>query len=412
MDAIIGLAVILAPTLIVALVARSRGARLRQRNAELRSELVEARVDGKRYRRIVEARMPEVAEAERMRHEQTPSRRAGDGEGELDRPLAGDKGASRPKADKELAALIERADVPDELYVLDIETTGFSPSKSHICEIAAIRVVGGVPTDSFSTLVAIPGRMPAAAGRVNGITDAMLKGAPSLERSLRALIAFIGDDATLVGHNIDRFDIPFVEAAAERCDLDFTYGDSIDTLREAYGAWDGLDSYKMDDLRRMLGIDAEGAHRALKDCEDELLLYLAEVAASCGVERPRSLPFGSMTAHDASEVPEREAPGRAIPAPVDYVGGAHVAFTSGESVQVNEMTRDIRELGGIPQADVTGKTDYLVAFQRRETKAVRRARELAAGGQPIRVVTKDEFSALMTVSRMARDLDGRRDEAV
>lgn len=58
-----------------------------------------------------------------------------------------------------------------DYVVFDIETTGLHPDSDQICEIAAIGVKDGLPQGTFSTLVAIEGAMPEAAGRVNGITD-------------------------------------------------------------------------------------------------------------------------------------------------------------------------------------------------------------------------------------------------
>lgn len=103
-----------------------------------------------------------------------------------------------------------------DYVVFDIETTGLHPDSDQICEIAAIGVKDGLPQGTFSTLVAIEGSMPEAAGRVNGITDDMLKGAPAIGDALDAFLDFIGDDAVLAGHNITSFDIPFMEAAAAK----------------------------------------------------------------------------------------------------------------------------------------------------------------------------------------------------
>lgn len=103
-----------------------------------------------------------------------------------------------------------------DYVVFDIETTGLHPESDQICEIAAIGVNDGLPQGLFSTLVAIEGSMPEAAGRVNGITDDMLKGAPAIGDALDAFLDFIGEDAVLAGHNIASFDIPFVQAAAAK----------------------------------------------------------------------------------------------------------------------------------------------------------------------------------------------------
>lgn len=142
-----------------------------------------------------------------------------------------------------------------DYVVFDIETTGLHPDSDQICEIAAIGVKDGLPQGLFSTLVAIEGSMPEAAGRVNGITDDMLKGAPAIGDALDAFLDFIEEDAVLAGHNIASFDIPFMEAAAAKSGRDFTYLDVIDTLEAARELWPDLPSRSMDSLRDILGIE-------------------------------------------------------------------------------------------------------------------------------------------------------------
>lgn len=134
-----------------------------------------------------------------------------------------------------------------DYVVFDIETTGLHPESDQICEIAAIGVKDGLPQGLFSTLVAIEGSMPEAAGRVNGITDDMLKGAPA------------------IGDALDAF-------------LDFIYPYVIDTLEVARELWPDLPSRSMDSLRDILGIERTDAHRALADCYDELALLNAELS--------------------------------------------------------------------------------------------------------------------------------------
>lgn len=165
-----------------------------------------------------------------------------------------------------------------DYVVFDIETTGLHPESDQICEIAAIGVKDGLPQGLFSTLVAIEGSMPEAAGRVNGITDDMLKGAPAIGDALDAFLDFIGEDAVLAGHNIASFDIPFVQAAAAKSGRVFIYPYVIDTLEVARELWPDLPSRSMDSLRDILGIERTDAHRALADCYDELALLNAELS--------------------------------------------------------------------------------------------------------------------------------------
>lgn len=168
-----------------------------------------------------------------------------------------------------------------DYVVFDIETTGLRPDSDQICEIAAIGVSGGLPLGTFSTLVSIEGAMPEGAGRVNGITDGMLEGAPAICDALDGFLDFIGEDAVLAGHNIVKFDIPFIESAAARAGREFAYLGIVDTLEVARGMWEELPSHSMDSLRKLFGIQRGDAHRALADCYDELAVLNAQMAAGC-----------------------------------------------------------------------------------------------------------------------------------
>ena len=126
--------------------------------------------------------------------------------------------------------------------------------------------------------------MPEAAGRVNGITDDMLKGAPAIGDALDAFLDFIGDDAVLAGHNITSFDIPFMEAAAAKSGRASRVARyhlkecCCDTLMLARMMWPDASGHSMDCLRRVFGIERTDSHRALADCYDELAVFNAVMA--------------------------------------------------------------------------------------------------------------------------------------
>ncbi|MCR9125825.1 MAG: 3'-5' exonuclease [Rhodobacteraceae bacterium] len=94
--------------------------------------------------------------------------------------------------------------------VFDSETTGLNPETDAVVQLGAVRVVNGriVPGEVFETLVD-PGRpIPAAATRVHGIGDDMVRGAPDMAHACAALHAF-ARGATIVAHNAP-FDMAFV----------------------------------------------------------------------------------------------------------------------------------------------------------------------------------------------------------
>ena len=78
--------------------------------------------------------------------------------------------------------------------ILDVETTGLSPTYGHrVCEIACLRVRAGVELNHFESLIDPQRLISPGALRVNGITPAMLRGAPTFGAVL--------DHLLLVAHN-------------------------------------------------------------------------------------------------------------------------------------------------------------------------------------------------------------------
>lgn len=124
-----------------------------------------------------------------------------------------------------------------DYVVFDIETTGLNPKSDRICEIGAIGVRGGLPQETFSTLVSIGGKMPARATEINGITDEMLAGAPAIGEALYGFIEFIGDMPMLVNrltspYSVIREEMLFEVLDSEVLVLDASLGGAISSLPE------------------------------------------------------------------------------------------------------------------------------------------------------------------------------------
>ncbi len=152
-----------------------------------------------------------------------------------------------------------------DYVVFDLETTGLSPETDKIIEISAVRVRGGKAEKNFSTLVNPGRKIPAAASRVNGITDAMVADAPVIEDALADFLLFIEQDI-LVGHNIHSFDMKFLNHAMQELYRRDLGNDYIDTLYMARSCVKELSHHRLVDLAAHFHISTEGAHRALNDC--------------------------------------------------------------------------------------------------------------------------------------------------
>ena len=158
-------------------------------------------------------------------------------------------------------------------YVLfDIETTGLSPETDAIIELSAIKVVEKEIVNEFSTLINPEIHIPYYASSINGITDDMVKGAPTIGPVLKDFIVFI-QNAVLVGHNIRNFDLKFIQRDMIRYLGKPLSNDYVDTLIVARRYLPELSSRSLESLSDYYGISYEGAHRALSDCHINKQVY-------------------------------------------------------------------------------------------------------------------------------------------
>ena len=162
------------------------------------------------------------------------------------------------------------------IVMLDFETTGLSPEAGdRITEVAALRIAEGRVVERFFSLVNCGVRIPSFIVDYTGITQQMVDSAPPVEEVVPALIDFIGAD-TLAAHNAS-FDDKFLRAEGLRQGLDCRHGGLVCSLKLSRRVFPGLQSYKLGQLSRALGIAFKSrAHRAEADAEvtAELLLHI------------------------------------------------------------------------------------------------------------------------------------------
>lgn len=156
--------------------------------------------------------------------------------------------------------------------VFDLETTGLSSTTDAIVEISAIKVIDGSVSEEFSTLVNPGIHIPYSSSSIHGITDDMVADAPSTDEALNSFIEFIGD-YDLVGHNILRFDMKFIQRDVERFFGTTLNNDIIDTLYLSRKYLPKLCSHSLGALAEHYDVSYEGAHRALTDCRITLEVY-------------------------------------------------------------------------------------------------------------------------------------------
>ena len=150
----------------------------------------------------------------------------------------------------------------DEIVCFDIETTGLNVATEAITEIGAVVLRNGEVAERFQTFVNPNRRLTPEIIGLTGITDAMLKDAPSLKDALTDFLAFVGG-RPLAAHNAE-FDIGFIRAGCKKVGLDFdpTY---IDSLILAQNLLPELGKYKLDIVAEHLDLPAFNHHRASDD---------------------------------------------------------------------------------------------------------------------------------------------------
>ncbi|MCG1041624.1 DNA polymerase III subunit epsilon [Mycetohabitans sp. B8] len=162
----------------------------------------------------------------------------------------------------DLASLIHDADARPLAFV-DLETTGGRPGIDRITEVGVIEVDrDGVRR--WSTLVDPLQPIPLFVQQLTGITDTMVRGAPTFD-ALAAELACRLDGKLFVAHNA-RFDHGFLKKAFDRVGIRFD-PDVLCTVRLSRALFPRESRHGLDALAQRLELTACGRHRALADAD-------------------------------------------------------------------------------------------------------------------------------------------------
>ncbi len=153
----------------------------------------------------------------------------------------------------------------------DIETTGLSAARDKITEIGAVKVVNGEITDTFSTFANPEMPIPYKITQLTGITDDMVKDAPSQREAVTAFLEFAGDNV-LVAHNAP-FDTSFIRKACEDMGRDYGYT-SIDTVAISRAVLPDIKNCKLDTVAKYLRLGEFNHHRATDDAQILARIFL------------------------------------------------------------------------------------------------------------------------------------------
>jgi DNA polymerase III subunit epsilon len=176
---------------------------------------------------------------------------------------------------------------------LDLETTGATPLRDRITEIALVRFDGGVETARWQTLVNPQMDIPPFIQSLTGINNAMVEHAPLFSEVASQLLAFL-DGTVLAAHNV-RFDHGFLKTEFKRLGISLQQKVlcTVKLSRLLYPQHfsHGIDAivarHKITGIARHRAMgDVEAVLRMLEDARQELGVAAVESAAQKLMDAP------------------------------------------------------------------------------------------------------------------------------
>ncbi len=169
--------------------------------------------------------------------------------------------------------------------VFDTEATGLDPSGGdEIIQIGATRIVNGklLKAECFDQLVDPQRAIAPASFRIHGLSQAALRGKPTIAEVLPSFHAFAAE-TVLVGHNA-AFDMRFLELKQAIAGVRFDHA-VLDTLLLAAVVHPDHASHGLEDIAGRLDIAVAQRHDALADAllTAEIFLRLLPLLQSLGI---------------------------------------------------------------------------------------------------------------------------------
>jgi DNA polymerase-3 subunit epsilon len=195
---------------------------------------------------------------------------------------------------------------------LDVETTGCHPFASRIIEIGLVAASGGAFEYEWSTLVNPGVAIPTSIQHFTGITQEMVRDAPSFEQLADELAARLAG-RLFVAHNA-RFDYSFVRRAFRELGRPFTSRVAC-TVKLSRRLDPQVNRHSLDAVIERYGLECERRHRALPDARTLWQFWQALRAKRPQLEIERALDeivhLRSVPAHLPQELADElpELPG-------------------------------------------------------------------------------------------------------
>lgn len=166
----------------------------------------------------------------------------------------------------------------DAIFVVtDIETTGLSPERDRITEVATVLVQDGAIIDERSMLINPERFIPQAIQEMTGITNASVLGAAKGDEAFPMIRQWMTEGSVFVAHNV-AFDYGFLQSSFRRHDLSPLILPKLCTCRLGRRLLPAGRKMSLGHLAAYFGVKAHKRHTALGDARAtaEILIRLVE----------------------------------------------------------------------------------------------------------------------------------------
>ena len=291
-------------------------------------------------------------------------------------------------------------DLLNDYTVFDIETTGLDSEYDEIIEIGAIKVKNNKIVSKFNSLVKPQKEIDEYISKLTGITNEMVKDAPTIKEILPSFMNYVGNDI-LIGHNVN-FDINFIYDNLYRNNFNVLTNDFVDTMRISRKLLPDLSHHRLIDLAKYFEIDTTNNHRTLKDCEITMSIYerLKNVALQKYVNA-EEFKNAFKKYKNGSSLRAKDIISTNTEFDVDNLFyDKYVAITGTlEKMQRKEAMQIIVDLGGHCEDNVTRKTNYLILgnndynpiLRGKKSSKLIKAETLKLEGKDIEIISENVF---------------------
>jgi len=148
--------------------------------------------------------------------------------------------------------------------LLDLETTGATPTRDRITEIGLIRYENGVEVGRWNTLINPEVSIPPFIQRLTGINQAMVTHAPTFAQVCETVLQWL-DQAVLCAHNV-RFDYGFLKNEFKRIGVTFQKK-LLCTVKLSRKLYPQHHSHSLNAIIERFHLVCSQRHRAMGDTE-------------------------------------------------------------------------------------------------------------------------------------------------